>query len=129
MDTTKTNVTAFFEAYARALSENDLDALADCYHYPSLAVTRLGCQAIDSPDTTRDFFAQNARAYHERDIHAVRIARVRATYDQDGLWVGFADLENVSDAAGLVGVEHNAYQLVLVDEHWRIAVTTPLDAR
>jgi hypothetical protein len=128
MDTTQTDVTAFFEAYAQALTEIDLDALADCYHYPSLAVTRLGCQAIDSPDTTRDFFAQNGRAYHERGIQSVRIVRVRASYDQQGLWVGFADLENLDNAGGLVGVEHNAYQLVLVDG-WRIAVTTPLDAR
>jgi ketosteroid isomerase-like protein len=130
--TTRTTETvgAFLDRYARALSEIDLDALADCYHYPALAVTRLGCQAITDPAQTREFFAANGAAYKARGIESVRITRPRASYDEDGLWVGLADLENLDGEGRHVGTEHNAYQLLRGgDGRWRIAVTTPLDVR
>ncbi|HLV04537.1 hypothetical protein [uncultured Georgenia sp.] len=123
-------VAAFFDRYATALSRIDLDTLAACYHYPALAVTRLGCQVITDPEATRQFFAANGRRYHDRGIMAVRIVNLRPSYAEDGLWVGLADLENLAADGTVVGVEHNAYQLVHSDrDGWRIAVTTPLDAR
>lgn len=119
----------FFDTYARALSDLDLERIADCYHYPSLAVSRLGCLAIEKPAQTRDFFAANGTQYKERGIDSVRIVNLRPSYDADGLWVGLADLENLDAEGTVVGTEHNAYQLVAGDDGWSIAVTTPLDAR
>jgi hypothetical protein len=129
MDDRTSSVTTFFDRYARALSAIDLDRLADCYHYPSLAVSRLGCLAITDPEQTRQFFAANGPRYHQRGIRSVRIVPRPASYHKDGLWVGLADLENIDADGNLVDVEHNAYQLVRDDTSWRIAVTTPLDAR
>lgn len=123
-------VAAFFDRYATALSASDLDVLAECYHYPSLAVSRNGCLAITDPAQTRAFFAQNGAAYRARGIEAVRIVNPRASYDEDGLWVGLADLENLDAGGAHVSTEHNAYQLVQDGSgRWEIAVTTPLDAR
>lgn len=127
-DTTTESVAAFLDRYARALSEIDLDALADCYHYPALAVTRRGCQAVSDPAQTREFFAANGAAYKARGIDAVRITNPRPAYDEDGLWVGLADLENLDADGRHVGTKHNAYQLLRgADGRWRIVVTTPLD--
>ncbi len=126
---TRTDVDSLLSTYAAALSAIDVDTLADCYHYPSLAVTRLGCQAILEPQQTRDFFAANGRRYHDQGIVAVRITNLRPSYHADGLWVGLADLQNLDAAGNPVSVEHNAYQLVRTADGWKIAVTTPLDAR
>ena len=129
MDTTTEPVADFFARYGHALSTIDLDTIADCYAYPSLAVTRLGRMAIAGPEQTKAFFAENSRRYHEQGIPTLHITNVRAGYDEDGLWVGFADLENLDADDRVVGIEHNAYQLVAEGGAWRIAVTTPLDAR
>lgn len=129
MTTTDPDVDRFFVRYAQALTEIDLDTLAGCYHYPSLAVTRLGCQEILDPQATKAFFAANGQRYRGLGITAVQITNVRTVYDEDGLWIGFADLHNHAADGSPVGAEHNAYQLVGSDQGWRIAVTTPLDAR
>ena len=72
MNDDKTNqdqsVSDFFDGYARALSEVDLDALADAYAYPSLAVSRAGTQAITGPAMTRAFFDENAKRYTATSI-------------------------------------------------------------
>lgn len=122
------SVAEFFDGYARALSAVDLDALAASYTYPSLAVSRAGTQAIADPGVTRAFFAENAKRYTSAGIASVRIRNLRPAYAQDGLWVGLADLENLDDSGQHVGTELNAYQLVVVDGRWTIAVTSPLDA-
>lgn len=109
-------VTEFLDRYAAALSAVDLDTLATCYHYPSLAVTRRGCLAIIDPEQTRAFFAQNSTTYLSQGIVAVRITNARASYDEDGLWVGPADLENLDAEGAHVSTEHNAYQLVRDDD-------------
>jgi hypothetical protein len=132
--TTTESPAEFFDRYAVALSAVDLDALAGCYHYPSLAVSRFGCLAITDPEQTRQFFAQNSAGYRRRGIAAVRIGNLSPSHDHDGLWVGLAELENRdADGSPVDGpdrLEHNAYQLVRgSDGRWRIAVTTPLDAR
>lgn len=121
-------VTDFFDDYARALSTVDLDALAECYVYPSLAVARAGTQAITDADMTRAFFEQNAKRYASAGISSVRIRNLRPAYFEDGIWFGLADLENFDDGGQQVGTELNAYQLVLRDGRWAIAVTSPLDA-
>lgn len=118
----------FFGRYAAALSDVDLEQLAGCYAYPSLAVSRAGTLAITEPDMTRAFFRENAERYTSAGIAAVRIRDLRAAYDQDGLWVGLADLENLDANGAHVGTELNAYELVLRDGRWAIAVTSPLDA-
>lgn len=123
----RSTVTALFDSYAQALSVIDLDALADCYSYPALALTRQGRQAVTSADQTRACFAANGPAYHAREILAVRITNLRPAYDSDGLWVCLADLENLDAAGAVVDIETNAYQLVGDDQGWTIAVTTPLE--
>lgn len=125
---TQGDVQEFFDHYANALSSIDLDALADCYHYPSLAVTRMGCQAITDPEQTRQFFQANGQQYYDQGIVAVQIVGLQPGYDERGLWIGQAELQNLDDSGRQVGVEHNAYQLVKTVQGWRIAVTTPLDA-
>lgn len=122
------DIQAFFDRYARALSEIDLDALAELYDYPALAVTRQASLAVVDPDQTRRFFAANGRRYKDQGVDAVRIVDPRPGYDERGLWVGLAVLENLDAAGAVVGVEHNAYVLVDRGAGWRIAVTSPLDA-
>ena len=123
-----TDLDDFFDRYGRALSTIDLDGLADCYHYPSLAVSRSGCLAVTDPQQTRQFFAANGARYHDRGIRAVRIGDLQPAYASEDLWVGLAVLHNLDADGQEVGVEHNAYQLVRTPAGWRIAVTTPLDA-
>ncbi|WP_324652049.1 hypothetical protein [Georgenia sp. H159] len=121
-------VAAFFDRYATALSASDLDVLAECDHDPSLAVSRNGCLAITDPARTRAFLAQNGAPYRARGV--VRIVDPRASDDEDGLWVGPADLENLDADGAHVSPEHHAYQLVRDGSgRWGIAVTTPLHAR
>lgn len=83
MTNTKT-VQDLLGTYADALSRVDLDAIAGCYHYPALAVTRLGCQAITDEEMTKEFFEKNSDQYKERGVDAMRFGNVRATYDEDG---------------------------------------------
>lgn len=122
-------VATLFTRHATALSSVDLDEIANCYAYPSLAVTRMGTQAITDPEMTRRFFADNCNHYCEAGLKAVRIRNLRPSYDRDGLRVGLADRENL-DAGGVhVGTELNAYHLIRRSDRWMIAVTSPLDAR
>ena len=121
-------VADFFERYATALSAVDLDGLAECYAYPSLAVSRAGTLAITEPDATRAFFHENAKRYASAGITGVRIRHLRPAYDHEGLWVGLADLENLDSDRQHVGTELNAYELTFRDGRWAIAVTSPLDA-
>ena len=126
---THESVDEFFARYAGALSAVDLDELSRCYLYPSLAVSRSGTLAITDPGMTRTFFQQNAARYQDAGIDAVRIRNLRASYDEDGVWIGLADLENLDAHGDHVGSELNAYQLVAGDGRWAIAVTSPLDVR
>ena len=122
-------VRPFFERYAAAISSSDLDAIADCYAYPSLAVSRLGRVAIAEPDQVRAFFGENGQRYRDRGITSVQITNIHAAFDEDGLWLGSAHLENFDDDGEIVDVERNAYELIHEDGAWKIAVTTPLDTR
>lgn len=126
---TDDDVQPFFDRYAAALAAIDLEAIADCYAYPSLAVSRLGRVAIGDQQQVRDFFGPNGQRYRDRGIVRLQIADLRAEYDDDGLWVGTAQLQNLDEQGEIVDVERNAYQLVREDGDWKIAVTTPLDAR
>lgn len=121
-------IQTFFDTYARALSDIDLDTLAELYDYPSLAVTRQASLAIVDAGQTREFFAVNGRRYKDQGIEAVRIVDPQPSYHERGLWVGLAVLENLDASGTVVGVEHNAYVLVDRGPGWRIAVTSPLDA-
>jgi hypothetical protein len=119
----------FFAHYTLYLSDGNIDALADIYNYPALAVTAAGCLAINDPQQTRDFFSQGQTFYRSRQIHGVRARDIVTEIEVPGIWVGHLVLENLDASGSPVGQERNAYQVVtLGDGTRRIAVSTPLDA-
>ena len=129
MTTTSTeSIEDFFDRYTGYLSSGDIDALADIYHYPALAVSPRGCLAVTDPQQTRDFFGQGQQFYRSRGIQGVRATDIVTDIEGNGIWVGHLLLENLDADGRPVGVERNAYQIVLdADGARRIAVTTPLD--
>ncbi|MFC8180794.1 hypothetical protein ACFULT_18135 [Rhodococcus sp. NPDC057297] len=129
MTTTSTeSIEDFFDRYTGYLSSGDIDALADIYHYPALAVSPRGCLAVTDPQQTRDFFSQGQQFYRSRGIQGVRAKDIVTDIEGNGIWVGHLLLENLDADGRPVGVERNAYQIVLdADGARRIAVTTPLD--
>lgn len=125
----KESIEAFFARYTGYLTEGNLDGLADIYNYPALAVSAMGCQAITDPNQTRAFFQQGRELYHSNQIHGVRAKDIVTEVEVPGIWVGHLILENLDQSGKPVGIEHNAYQVVtLQDSTRRIAVSTPLDA-
>ncbi|OZE98222.1 hypothetical protein [Rhodococcoides fascians] len=129
MTTTSTeSIEDFFDRYTGYLSSGDIDALADIYHYPALAVSPRGCLAVTDPQQTRGFFSQGQQFYRSRGIQGVRAKDIVTDIEGNGIWVGHLLLENLDADGRPVGVERNAYQIVLdADGARRIAVTTPLD--
>lgn len=119
---------AFLDRYAAAISADDLDAIAECYAYPALAVSPLGRLVIAEPQQTRDFFAQNGERYRAQGIQSVTVRDVETDAAAPSVWVGRAVLVHHDGSGAEVGTERQAYQLVAVDGALRIAVTTPLDA-
>ena len=119
----------FFARYTGYLTAGDLEGLAAIYHYPSLAVTAMGCLAITDPQQSRDFFSQGQHFYRSRGIQGVRARDIVTDVEVPGIWVGRLVLENLDDSGAAVGLERNAYQVVnAADGTRRIAVSTPLDA-
>ena len=126
--TSTESIEDFFDRYTGYLSSGDIDALADIYHYPALAVSPRGCLAVTDPQQTRDFFSQGQQFYRSRGIQGVRAKDIVTDIEGNGIWVGHLLLENLDADGRPVGVERNAYQIVLdADGARRIAVTTPLD--
>jgi len=126
--TSTESIEDFFDRYTGYLSSGDIDALADIYHYPALAVSPRGCLAVTDPQQTRDFFSQGQQFYRSRGIQGVRAKDIVTDIEGNGIWVGHLLLENLDSGGNSVGVERNAYQIVLdADGARRIAVTTPLD--
>ncbi|OZD10916.1 hypothetical protein CH253_23525 [Rhodococcus sp. 06-156-3C] len=126
--TSTESIEDFFDRYTGCLSSGDIDALADIYHYPALAVSPRGCLAVTDPQQTRDFFSQGQQFYRSRGIQGVRAKDIVTDIEGNGIWVGHLLLENLDSDGNSVGVERNAYQIVLdADGARRIAVTTPLD--
>ncbi|OZC89004.1 hypothetical protein [Rhodococcoides fascians] len=126
--TSTESIEDFFDRYTGYLSSGDIDALADIYHYPALAVSPRGCLAVTDPQQTRDFFSQGQQFYRSRGIQGVRAKDIVTDIEGNGIWVGHLLLENLDADGNSVGVERNAYQIVLdADGARRIAVTTPLD--
>lgn len=118
----------FFARYTGYLSDGDIDGLADIYNYPALAVSPNGCMAVTEPQQTRAFFDQGQQFYRSRGIESVRPKDIVTEIEANGIWVGHLLLENYDGAGNAVGVERNAYQVVVGgDGKRRIAVTTPLD--
>jgi hypothetical protein len=119
----------FFARYTGYLTAGDLDGLAAIYHYPSLAVTAMGCLAITDPQQSHDFFSQGQHFYRSRGIQGVRARDIVTDVEVPGIWVGRLVLENLDGRGAAVGLERNAYQVVNAsDGTRRIAVSTPLDA-
>ncbi|OZC51657.1 hypothetical protein CH289_13510 [Rhodococcus sp. RS1C4] len=126
--TSTESIEDFFDRYTGYLSSGDIDALADIYHYPALAVSPRGCLAVTDPQQTRDFFSQGQQFYRSRGIQGVRAKDIVTDIEGNGIWVGHLLLENLDSGGNSVGVERNAYQIVLdADGARRIAVITPLD--
>jgi hypothetical protein len=122
------SIDSFFARYTGYLSDGNLDGLADIYNYPALAVSPRGCMAVTDPQQTRDFFSQGQQFYRSRGIASVRAKDIVTDIEVGTIWVGHLLLENFDDDGTSVGVERNAYQVVLgEDGRRRIAVTTPLD--
>ncbi len=127
--TTIESIEDFFARYTGYLTAGDIEGLAAIYHYPSLAVTAMGCLAITDPQQSRDFFSQGQQFYRSGGIQGVRARDIVTDVEVPGIWVGRLVLENLDDSGMAVGVERNAYQVVTVaDGTRRIAVSTPLDA-
>jgi hypothetical protein len=119
----------FFTRYTGYLTVGDIDGLAAIYNYPSLAVTAMGCLAITEPQQSRNFFTQGQHFYRSRGIEGVRARDIVTDVEVPGIWVGRIVLENLDGNGAPAGLEHNAYQLITVqDGTRRIAVSTPLDA-
>ncbi|MET0967320.1 MAG: hypothetical protein ABWZ02_13030 [Nakamurella sp.] len=119
----------FFARYTDYLTSGDIEGLAGIYHYPALAVTANGCQAIVDPQQTRDFFTQGQAFYRARNIQGVRATDIVTDVEVPGVWVGRLVLDNLDAAGRSVGQERNAYQVVTTPDGSRhIAVSTPLDA-
>jgi hypothetical protein len=94
-----------------------------------LAVSAKGCLAINDPQQTRAFFKQGREFYHSRQIYGVRVRDIHTEIEVPGIWLGHLVLENFDQSGAPVSEEHNAYQVVtLQDGTRRIAVSTPLDA-
>jgi len=92
-------------------------------------VTAGGCLAITDPQQSRDFFGQGQQFYRSRGIHGVRARDIVTDVEVPGIWVGRLILENLDESGASVGIEHNAYQVVTIEDGTRrIAVSTPLDA-
>lgn len=122
-------IETFLKRYAKNLTDGNFDAIAKMYNYPALAITARGCQAIENEEQTRNFFKQGREFYFSRGITAIDITDVKEDASVPGIWVGRALLVNLNDKGERVGVEHNAYQIVALENgEWRIAVTTPMDA-
>ena len=119
----------FFVRYTMFLSEGNIEGLAGMYNYPALAVTAMGCLAINDPQQSRDFFSQGQEYYRSRQIHGVRASNIITCIEVPGIWIGHLTLVNLDRSGSPVGEEQNAYQVVtLTDGTRRIAVSTPLNA-
>lgn len=108
-------IEAFLARYAENMTKGDFDAIAKMYNYPALAVTAQGCLAIESEEQTRNFFKQNREFYFSRGITAIDITDIQTDAGTPGLWVGRALLVNLNDKGERVGIEHNAYQIVALE--------------
>ena len=97
--TSTESIEDFFDRYTGYLSSGDIDALADIYHYPALAVSPRGCLAVTDPQQTRDFFSQGQQFYRSRGIQGVRAKDIVTDIEGNGIWVGHLLLENL-DADG-----------------------------
>jgi len=119
----------FFVRYTGYLTAGDIEALAATYHYPALAVTAPGCLAITDPQQSCDFFGQGQQFYRSQGIQGVRARDIVTDVEVPGIWIGRLVLENLDESGAPVGIEHNAYQVVTIEDGTRrIAVSTPLDA-
>jgi len=92
-------------------------------------LTALGCLAITDPQQSRDFFGQGQQFYRSQGIQGVRARDIVTDVEVPGIWIGRLVLENLDESGAPVGIEHNAYQVVTIEDGTRrIAVSTPLDA-
>lgn len=111
----------FFASYAEALLERNAQAIAEYYAVPGLIVAPDQLIAISGAAQSEAFFA-SAFSQYDGVTTAVPTVTIAAATAHT-IW---ADVTWEYDAAP---AERNMYQLVAVDESWRIAVMTPLDVQ
>lgn len=64
------DVQAFLTTFGVAVSTGDLDAIAESYAFPALAVDATTSEVVPDPDAVRDTARRAARGYRERGLVA-----------------------------------------------------------
>ncbi|MCD1286027.1 MULTISPECIES: nuclear transport factor 2 family protein [unclassified Brevibacterium] len=119
MDENSDVVSQFFAAYAKALLDRDVEAIAAHYAVPALIEFPGQRIVVTEAAQTVDFFAR-ALAQYVKVTEADAVFEIAAAADHS-IWV-----EVTWDYHGAVLGERNMYQLVRIDGGWKIAVLTPL---
>lgn len=117
MDTT-TSTREFFDTYTEALLARDASALAYLYAVPALILFPGNAVPVSDAAQTEQFFAGAFGQYAgvtEASAEVTVVAQTGHSAWAEVTW-------SYDGAAG----ERNMYQLVRVDDAWRIAVLTPL---
>ncbi|WP_181273957.1 nuclear transport factor 2 family protein [Brevibacterium oceani] len=119
MDENKEVHTQFFDAYTRALLDRDATAIADHYAVPALIEFPGQRILVTDAGQTEQFFAQAFGQYEgvtEIDADVAVVASIGHSIWADVTW----------RYRGGAPDERNMYQLVQIDDGWKIAVLTPL---
>lgn len=109
----------FFETYARALLRRDANAITDHYAVPAFIAGPEQLIAVTHASETRAFF-NSAFGQYEGITEATPAINI-LTSTAHSAW---ADVTWSYDGAV---AERSMYQLVYIDEQWKIAVLTPLE--
>jgi len=118
--------TEFFDSYTRAVIDRDAAAIAAHYAVPALIEFPGQRILVTDAGQTEGFFAQAFGQYEgvtELDADVAVAAATEHSIWADVTWKysgGGADSDVAPD-------ERNMYQLVQVDDGWKIAVLTPLE--
>lgn len=119
MDENNEVATEFFAAYAKALLDRDAEAIAAHYAVPALIEFPGQRIVVTDAAQTVEFFA-GAFAQYEGVTEADAVVEVVAA-------TGHSIWADVSwDYHGAASSERNMYQLVRIEDEWKIAVLTPL---
>lgn len=120
MDENKEVHTQFFDAYTRALLDRDAAAIADRYAVPALIEFPGQRILVTDAGQTEQFFAQAFGQYE--GVTGADAAVTVAASTGHSIW---ADVTWRYQGGGAPD-ERNMYQLVQIDDGWKIAVLTPL---
>lgn len=110
---------AFFDSYTRALLDRDAARIADFYAVPAQIEFPGQRIAVTDASQTKDFFAAAFGQYEKVKDIDVAVEVVAAT--GHSIWVDVTWRYH-----GGAPDERNMYQLVRIDDSWKIGVLTPL---